>query len=220
MFEREQIENLYRERAEHYDAASQLYRLAGFRLERYRRLAVDALALRTGDTVVEIGCGTGANLALLRAKVGDGGHVVGVDLSEAMLAEARAKVDANGWRNVALIRTDAASFEFPPAVDGILSVLALTLVPEYDEVIARGAEALRPGGRWVVFDLKLPEWPAWLVDVGVVATRSYGVDRDMAMRHPWESIQRHLDHSVMRELYLGAAYLITGTKAATAERAA
>ena len=59
--------DLYRKRARRYDLAVQLYRLVGFRVRRYREEAVGALALREGDTVVEIGCGTGLNFPLLEA---------------------------------------------------------------------------------------------------------------------------------------------------------
>lgn len=130
-----------------------------------------------------------------------------------MLAEARRKIDAARWSNVELLHADATQYAFPSDTSAILSTFALTLVPEYDAVVARGAAALKPGGRWVVLDLKLPPWPDWLIDVGVKLTRPYGVDRDMADRHVWESVERHLAHTVMRELYFGAAILITGTKA-------
>lgn len=213
MSSRDDVRALYRRRAKRYDSATQLYRLMGFPLKRYRAMAVEALGLSAGDTVVEVGCGTGANLGALREAVGERGRVVGVDLTPEMLEAARRKVSQRGWRNVELVRADAASYPFPPNVAAILSTFALTLVPEYDAVVARGAAALRPGGRWVVLDLELPPWPSWLVDVGVALTRPYGVDRDVAHRHAWESVQRHLDHSVMRELYFGAAYLIQGTKA-------
>jgi hypothetical protein len=59
----------------------------------------------------------------------------GVDLSEAMLNEARVALAAHGWSNVELVNSDPAACAFPSAVDGMLSTFAITLVPEFDEVI-------------------------------------------------------------------------------------
>lgn len=73
----------------------------------WRVRAVDALDLSRGDTVVELGCGTGANLQLLRERVGPSGRVVGIDLTPSMIAQARQRVERAGWDNVTLLRGDA-----------------------------------------------------------------------------------------------------------------
>ena len=136
-----QLTRLYRKRARFYDWSAQLYYLIGFREWAYRKKAVRALRLRPGATVVEIGCGTGLNFRLLRNEVGSTGRVIGVDMADAMLVKARERVDAREWHNVELVRSDAASYPFPDGLDGILSTFALTLVPEYEEIIARGARS-------------------------------------------------------------------------------
>ena len=53
------VARLYQKRAENYDISANLYYLIGIREFAYRKMAVDALKLGRGDTVVEIGCGTG-----------------------------------------------------------------------------------------------------------------------------------------------------------------
>ena len=63
-------------------------------VDSWRDRAADALALEPGDTVVEMGCGTGANFSHLRERVGAEGRVVGVDLTRGMLRRARERVDA------------------------------------------------------------------------------------------------------------------------------
>ncbi len=210
---KDETRDLYRRRAPRYDLAVQLYRLAGFRLRHYREAAVRALALRDGDTVVEIGCGTGLNFPLLEEAVGHRGRIVGVDLTDAMLQEARDRVHREGWTNVDLVECDAARYEFPEAVNGVISTLALTLVPEYDAVIRRAAEALAPGGRIAILDMKEPAgWPPWLVRLAVHLTRPYGVTLELADRHPWESVRRYLREVSFREFYFGALYLSVGTR--------
>lgn len=205
-----EVIEIYRKRAARYDQATHLYRLAGFRLDRYRCMVADATALRPGDTVVEIGCGTGANFPFLQERIGPAGRLIGVDLTDAMLERAARRVRRAAWRNVELVQTDAAKAELPKGTNAIVSTLALTLCPDYDAVIERGARALAPGGRWVLLDLKMPEWPDWLVRVALAAARPYAVTLGSATRHPWESLERHLPQTRLRELYFGAAYLAVG----------
>lgn len=212
----DQLIDLYRRRARHYDLTANLYYLIGFREWAYRRRAVEALELATGDTVVEVGCGTGLNLSLLRRAVGAKGRVIGVDLNDAMLARARERVDREGWSNVELVRSDAARFAFPDAIRGVISTFAITLVPQFDEVIRRGVRALAPGGRFVILDFKRPAWPPlWLVKAMVAITAPFGVTLEMAERHPWESLERHSDRFRLEELYLGFAYVAVGETPST-----
>ena len=203
--------NLYRKRAQRYDVAILVYRLAGFHIDQYRRDTITALALQPGDTVVELGCGTGLNFPLIEDAIGPQGRLIGVDLTDAMLAQAQKRVQAAGWQNVELVQTDLAHFDFPDDVAGILSTLAITLVPAYDEVIRTGAAALKPGGRLAVMDFKRPDgWPEWLVRFAAWLNKPYGVSLELENRHPWESVNRHLTPILFREYYAGALYLAAG----------
>lgn len=209
--DKESLRNLYRRRAGRYDFTANLYYLIGFRVYHYRRRAVEALGLNRGDTVVEVGCGTGLNFPLLQERVGPQGHIVGVDLTDAMLTRARESANRHGWGNVDLVQSDAAEFSFPGGTKGVLSTFALTLVPEYDEVIRAAAQALAAGGRLVVLDLKRPEgWPEWVVRFGVWISRPFGVALEMAERHPWESMARYLANVEVQELFGGFAYVCVG----------
>jgi ubiquinone/menaquinone biosynthesis C-methylase UbiE len=210
---RNEIIDLYRKRARHYDVTANLYYLIGFREWAYRKKAIDSLGLQPGDTVVEIGCGTGLNIPLLRHVVGPGGKVIGVDLTDSMLQRARERVAANGWKNVELVQSDAASFVFPSDIDGALSTFALTLVPEFESVIRRGCSALKQGKRWVVLDFKLPlgilRPLAW---VGIFLSRPFGVQRELAERHPWEAMERVLANTTVTDLYGGFSYIAAGER--------
>jgi len=90
--------SLYRKRAKRYDQSALLLYLAGFRHWAYRKRAIQSLALNDGDTVVDLGCGTGLNFSLLQEQVGPRGKIIGVDLTDAMLTEANARVAAHGWQ--------------------------------------------------------------------------------------------------------------------------
>lgn len=93
----------------------------------WRSAAVDALDLSEGDTVVEMGCGTGANLRFLRESVGPEGRVVGVDLTRSMLEQAR--VHTVEYRNVQLVQGDASR---PPIerADAVLGSFVVGLLPD------------------------------------------------------------------------------------------
>ncbi len=203
--------DLYRKRAKRYDRAMWIYRAFGFRIDHYRRELVRELHLEPGDTVIDLGCGTGLNFPLIEAAVGPSGTVVGVDLTDRMLDRARRNVEDAGWRNVHLVQADLAEYDFPERPDAVLSTLAITLVPEYDEVVRRAARALRAGGRLGVLDFKEPEtWPRWLVRLAAWLNHPYGVTLDLADRHPWESVRRHMEEVSFREFYFGVLYLCVG----------
>ena len=210
---KQQVADLYRRRAKRYDFTAQLYYLAGFRQWAYRKKAVDALSLAPGDAVVELGCGTGLNFALLKEKVGPQGKIIGVDLTDAMLAGARKRIHRNRWSNIELVQCDAATFRYPATVDGIISTFALTLVPEYETVIQAGAAALKPGGCFVILDMKWPvNWPSCLLPLILPTVRPFGVTIDLANRHPWDAMNQCLPSVSVKEYYFGLIYIAVGKR--------
>lgn len=208
---REEVAAVYARRARRYDRFVELYRLIGFRDAAYRRKAVAALELRPGDTVVDLGCGTGLNFPLIEPYVGKQGRIVGVDLTQAMLDRAAQRAAAEGWDNVKLVCAAAGNYAFPRDIDGVVSTCALTLEPDYDAVVARAADALRPGRRFALYDLKLPSgWTRHLAPLLVFLTRPLAVSMALADRHPWESMARHLENVTMTEYYGGFLYVAVG----------
>jgi ubiquinone/menaquinone biosynthesis C-methylase UbiE len=121
-----------------------------------RRRAIERLELPASGRVLEVGCGTGRNLSLLTEAVGRGGHVYGVDVSEGMLNEAEELCERAGYGNVTLIRSDAARYVVPEAVDGVLFSLSYATMSHHREVLRHAWSQLRPGGWLVIMDAKLP----------------------------------------------------------------
>jgi len=207
------VARLYQKRAENYDISANLYYLIGIREFAYRRKTVDALKLERGDTAVEIGCGTGLNFKLLRERVGSEGKIIGVDLTVEMLSAASKRIERHNWSNIELVQSDAAAYDFPDRTDGIISTFAITLIPEYEKIIKKGATALSPGKRLVVLDFKMPDsWPMWLIKFFVIITRPFGVTLDLANRHPWESIDQCLNLVEFNTKYFGGIYIAAGQK--------
>ena len=205
-----EIKQLYRHKAPYYDAALWLYRFIG--VSRCRREAVRALQLQPGETVVDMGCGTGLNFGLLYDAVGPSGRIVGVDLTDGMLEQARRRVRRAGWQNVELVEADLASYAFPEDMNAAIATFVLEMVPAYDAVIRHASEALPQRGRLALFGLREPEnWPEWLIHLGVWLNEPFGMSRDYASFHPWESVRRHMREVEHRKLFAGAAYLSVGT---------
>ena len=214
---RERLIATYRKKAKHYDTTSRLYPVPGYPQQAQRVRTVQALRLRPGDSVVDVACGTGLNFSLIEQAVGPEGRIVGVDLTDAMLARARQRIESNGWHNVSLVQADAARFDFPAEVDAIVSTYALSHVPECGDVIAHGAEALSPGGRWVVLDLKAPDnAPRWLAQLGVAVARPFGSIDEWLARRPWDALRAAMEDELVdlswTELCFGTAFLAAGSR--------
>ena len=145
--------------ASRYDRMARWYRFAGpliLLAPGFRRKAVKRLGLKRGDTVLEIGCGTGRNLALLRDAVGGDGVVIGIDASSGMLAQARQLVGHHRWKNVRLIQQDAATLELDDQMDAVFFSLSYSVLPERKPVLSKAWETVRSGGRLVIMDAGLP----------------------------------------------------------------
>jgi ubiquinone/menaquinone biosynthesis C-methylase UbiE len=214
----ERLIETYRKKAKHYNVVSRLYPVPGYPQQAQRRRAVQALGLRPGATVVDLACGTGQNFPLIEQAIGPDGRIIGVDLTDAMLAQARRRIEHNNWSNVSLVQADAADYTFPAEVDAILSTYALSHVPECGAVIARGAEALASGGRWVVLDLKAPDnAPRLLAQLGLALGRPFGSIDEWLARRPWEELRAAMQdvpgNLSWSELCFGTAFLAVGSPA-------
>jgi phosphatidylethanolamine/phosphatidyl-N-methylethanolamine N-methyltransferase len=117
----------------------------------WRERAADRLHLSPGDTVVEMGCGTGANFPYLREQVGASGAVVGVDFTRGMLDRAAARVAQEGWANVHLVRGDATA---PPVttVDAVCASFVVGMVADPATVVGDWLSLVRSGGRIALLD--------------------------------------------------------------------
>jgi demethylmenaquinone methyltransferase/2-methoxy-6-polyprenyl-1,4-benzoquinol methylase len=208
----ERVRRVYDHVAGRYDGALALFGLLGYRTGAYRRRAVRALRVRPGQTVVDLGCGTGKNLPLLAEAVGAGGCVVGVDFSPAMLEEAHARIEENGLANAELVEADAATFDFPESLDRVLATFSLSMMPESERVIARTARALGTDGRLAVLDFRIPpSWPGPIRRAAIALVAPLGETWAMAERDLRPLTQRHVSLDVDESFYFGAAYVAAGS---------
>lgn len=186
----------------------------GFDLSGWRNQAIDALNLSAGDTVIDLGCGTGLNFPLLQKVVTSEGRIIGVDINQTMLEQAGQTIDLNRWQNVELVCADATRLDIAEGVDGVLSTYALILMPECRRVITNACQALKPGGRLSVLDMAWPRYcPLWWRHV-LFFLRSYGVTGQVLRARSWRSVQEamadHLADFTCRQLWFGFFYLAHG----------
>jgi ubiquinone/menaquinone biosynthesis C-methylase UbiE len=119
-----------------------------------RARAIRKLQLRSGESVLEVGCGTGRNLPYLEAAVGPSGQIFGVDLSEKMLARAQALCERQGWKNVMLAQANALDFRAPRLLDAVLFSLSYSVMQNRERILNQVWSQLRGGGRLVIVDGK------------------------------------------------------------------
>src|SRR6266545_2677065 len=121
-----------------YDRLAPWYRLFEWILwlpRGIRSRAVQKLELQHGDIVLEVGCGTGRNLPYMQDAVGPGGRILGVDLSEKMLARSQALCEGRGWNNVTLVRTNALDYRAPGKLDAVLLSLSYSVMQNREQVL-------------------------------------------------------------------------------------
>ena len=110
--------------------------------------AIAALAPKAGERIIDIGCGCGQTVLALAEAVGPRGGVLGVDISEPMLAVARRKAEAAGAGAVRFLEADAQVCAFEPgAADAVYSRFGVMFFANPAEAFANIRRALKPGGR-------------------------------------------------------------------------
>jgi ubiquinone/menaquinone biosynthesis C-methylase UbiE len=149
-----------------WDRWSDHYGLSEADYEPMRETAVEYLDPEPGDAVLEVGCGPGVNFELLRDAVGPEGRVVALDYSPKMVERARARIADHGWENVTVRRADATRVDLDPeSFDAVLATLSLSVMPSSEDAVERVRAALRPGSRFVVFDIRpFPSGPLRVVN--------------------------------------------------------
>ncbi len=172
-----------------------------------RAAAIRRLELRSGARVLEVGCGTGRNLAMLRRAVGADGHIYGVDLSEGMLTRARALCQRHAWRNVTLLRCAAPAYVLPELVDGVLFSLSYTTMPQHRAVLLHAWDQVRPGGHLVILDARLPAGRAGQLLRPVVTAISRATVLGNPEIRPWEEVAALTDQVEVEEHLLGTYFI-------------
>lgn len=175
-----------------------------------RRMAIEHLQLRPGQVVLDLGCGTGMSLPLLREGVGPSGRVVAVDQSPEMLALARLRTQRAGWGNVVLQCEAVESALLPRLADAALLHFTHDILqsPQAMEQLLRH---LRPGARIVATGLKwtAPGLSPWNALVGMHMAQS--VTHYEGLRSPWLPLLQRGAELQVDMLVMGTIFVAHGT---------
>jgi ubiquinone/menaquinone biosynthesis C-methylase UbiE len=145
-----------------YDAMSRWYDwLAGSSERSFRGECLGLLAVQAGETVLEIGFGTGEALVDLARSVGESGRVYGIDLSEGMRQRALSRLEGAGLSDRVEMKTgDAAALPYASGMmDAVFTAFTLELfdTPEIPAIVAECRRVLKHGGRMGVVAMTKPE---------------------------------------------------------------
>jgi ubiquinone/menaquinone biosynthesis C-methylase UbiE len=211
--DREAALEQYRQRAGVYDRELAV-------LEPIRRLAVAKLALRPGDVVFDVGCGTGLSLSILKKGVGPKGRIVGIEQSPEMVAQARRRVARARWARVTLMCSPVEIAALRVDADAALFHFTHDIL-QRPEAIANIISHLKPGGRVVASGLK---WAApWLlrpVNLLVLSAALRSVTSLDGLDQPWRRLQDQLGQMNVESRLLGGAYIASGVCASSRLRRA
>jgi arsenite methyltransferase len=120
-----------------------------------------AAVIRAGDTVLDIGSGSGTDTLVAAALVGPAGRIIGLDLTDAMRERLAANAASAGATNVEVLAGNAEAIPLPDAsVNVVTSNGVLNLVPEKIRAIREIGRVLRPGGRLQLADIVVRTLPS------------------------------------------------------------
>ena len=192
----------YGERARSYERDTEAF-------QPYRRAVVEALPLRSGQVVLDVGCGTGLCCVLLRDKVGPEGGVVGIEESPEMAAVAREHIACEGWDNVTVVQAQAEDAEIGLTADAAL-FCAVHDILQSPNALRNVLTSLRPGA-WVAAG-----GGKWAAPVMVALNSMVGMLHAPYIRdfsgfdRPWRHLERLVEDVRVEEMAFGSGYVMTG----------
>ena len=146
-------------------------------------------------------------------KIGIEGKLIGVDITDKMLDQARKRINENSWKNVELIESDFAEYQFPQELDGIFTTGALQYSTQYDKIIKQGHDALKPTKKFVIMDFKMSQGPAKIfAPLIVFFTKPFGANEEYLKGTAWKSIEKYFEKTSYLEGWGGFLYISVGTK--------
>ena len=178
-----------------------------------RKLAVENLQLKKGDTVLDLACGTGLNHRFLEMAVGTGGKILAFDFSKEMLSAARQRAQKNNWQNITFIEGDAAQLSLDQKVDGILSTLGISAIPNHREALQRAFHLLNAGRKISILDARLPSGFWSIFNPLIAFIYKHWASWDYGKNIP-EDLKQLSAETRIKFYNGGTIYLVTGTKTA------
>jgi demethylmenaquinone methyltransferase/2-methoxy-6-polyprenyl-1,4-benzoquinol methylase len=174
----------------------------------FRRAVVEALPLRRGHVVLDVGCGTGLCFGLLRERVGPSGMVLGIEESPEMAAVAREHIAHEGWPNVTVLQASAEDARLEATADAALFCAVHDILQSpraLRNVMAKlcpGAWMAAGGGKWAAPFMVAVNSMVRMLHAPYVRSFS-GFDQ------PWRYLEQLVEDVRVREMAFGSGYVMT-----------
>lgn len=179
-----------------------------------RKLAIEELGLKPGDTVLDLACGTGLNHEFLEDVVGPEGKIIALDFSDEMLRSAERKAKEHNWRNITFIQGDAAKTTFDAKVDGVLSTLGISAIPQHKEALKNAINALKNGKKISILDAQLPSGLLSLFNPLIIIIYKRWANWDYTNRIP-EDLRQLIGNAQTKRYNFKTIFIVHGTKNST-----
>ena len=173
---------------------------------RMRKRTIEKLALRPGDRVLDVASGTGLSFPLLREAVGEGGQVVGIDVSPEMTRLARQRVSEAGWKNVNVVESTIESADIPGPLDAVLFNFTHDIMRS-PSALERIFAVVAPNARIAIAGMKYAPW--WMAPLNVVVrakARPYMTTFE-GLQKPWDQVLPYLSEFEWSSELFGIAYI-------------
>ena len=194
---------LYRSKAAGYDASAE------FTMP-LRRRTIALLQLQAGQTVLDVGAGTGLSYALLRQGVGEQGRVLAFEQSPDMFALAQQRVQREGWANVWHTNAPAETVQLPALADAVLFNYTHDIC-RTPAAVANILRQLRPGARVAMAGIKFfPWWTGPLNLLPWLKNRPYNA-KAADLWAPWSHVAARCEHFHWQHTQCGMGYIASGT---------
>lgn len=200
------VADVFHSVASKYDVMNDLMSLGVHRL--WKRIAIEFVAARPGQRILDLAGGTGDLAAAIAPRVGDTGEVVLADINESMLRGGRDRlIDKGLVSNVRFVQADAEKLPFPDNYfDCITIAFGLRNVTDKATALASMRRVLKPGGKLLVLEFSTPTWPGLKPIYDVYSFKilpkigKWVANDEKSYRYLAESIRMHPDQGTLKTM--------------------
>ena len=166
--------------------------------------------LQPGNSVLEIGCSSGANFSFLHNQIGETGEIMGVDLSPDMIRQAEKRIMIEGWQNISVKEGMAEVIDLEKQYDGLL-LFAMHDVLTSKDALDNILKFVKTGGAIVAAGPKLPsKYPGKILQPMIKMVFNQFAVSGEDKEQPWRILGERVKKLRVEENRIGTMYIADG----------